>query len=66
MPTWEHQTHVLTSMVGRDKIRMDDLTGVLNQRGLEGWELVTLVPDADIKGSRDGHLLIFKRPVPGN
>jgi hypothetical protein len=51
--------------VGRDKLRVGDLEDVLRKYGTEGWELVTLNLDADIRGERDGHLLLFKRPVGG-
>jgi hypothetical protein len=63
--TFEYKTEVLTSMVGRDKLRMGDLDAVLSRHGDEGWELVSLTLDADLKGPRDGHLLIFKRQVGG-
>lgn len=64
MPTtWEYRTEMLTSMVGRDKIRMNDLSDCLKKHGDEGWELAGFAPDADVKGERDGHLLIFKRPA---
>ncbi len=61
MATFEYKTEVLTSMVGRDKLRIDDIEDTLKKYGAEGWELVSLTMDADIRGSRDGHLLIFKR-----
>jgi hypothetical protein len=48
-------------MVGRDKLRLDDLDDKLKKYGKDGWELVSLNLDADLKGSRDGHLLVFKR-----
>lgn len=48
--------------MGRDKLRMGDLEDALKKAGAEGWELATPTPDADLRGSRDGHLLIFKRP----
>ena len=50
-------------MVGRDKLRVGDLEDTLRKFGDEGWELVTLALDADIRGDRDGHLLVFKRAV---
>lgn len=62
MATFEYKTEVLTSMVGRDKLRVDDLDDTLALYGSEGWELVSLNLDANLKGSRDGHLLVFKRP----
>jgi hypothetical protein len=35
---------------------------MLRKVGDEGWELVHVDIDADIRGARDGHLLIFNRP----
>lgn len=61
MPEFEYKTEVLTSMVGRDKVRIDDLDDVLEQYGKEGWELASLALDANLQGSKDGHLLVFKR-----
>lgn len=61
MPQFEYRTEVLTSMVGRDKLRVSDLDTTLKKHGGEGWELVSLNLDADLKGVRDGHLLVFKR-----
>ena len=63
MPKFEYKTEVLTSMVGRDKLRVGDLEDVLRKYGGDGWELVNLSLDADLRGTRDGHLLIFKRAV---
>jgi hypothetical protein len=63
MNRFEYRTEVLTSMVGRDKLRVGDLEDTLRKFGDEGWELVTLALDADIRGDRDGHLLVFKRAV---
>ena len=62
MPKFEYKTEVLTSMVGRDKLRIDELDGMLRQFGDDGWELVSMSLDANLQGSRDGHLLVFKRP----
>jgi hypothetical protein len=63
MPSYEYKTEVLTSMVGREKLRVDDLDEMLRKHGAEGWELATLNLDADLQGQRDGHLLVFKRAV---
>lgn len=60
---WEYRTQVLSSTLGRDKIRLEDLNATLSAHGKEGWELAWFLPDADLKGQRDGRLLIFKRPV---
>lgn len=50
MATYEYKTEVLTAMMGRDKLRIDDLEDTLQKFGAD-----------DIRSSRDGHLLIFKR-----
>jgi hypothetical protein len=63
MIRFEYRTEILTSMVGRDKLRVGDLEDTLRKFGDEGWELVTLALDADVRGDRDGHLLVFKRAV---
>lgn len=60
---WEYRTETLTSMVGRDKVRMGDLEEMLARCGREGWELAAAGFDVDMRGKRDGHLLIFKRPL---
>ena len=62
MPKFEYKTEVLTSVVGRDKLRIDELDDLLREFGEGGWELVTMAVDANLQGSRDGHLLVFKRP----
>ena len=48
-------------MMGRDKMRINDLDQLLQRWGKEGWELVSLNLDANLKGSKDGHLVVFKR-----
>ena len=65
MPQFEYKTEVLSSMIGRDKLSLGDLDKTLRSHGSEGWELVSLTLDADLKGERDGHLLVFKRAVSG-
>jgi hypothetical protein len=59
---FEYKTEVLSSVVGRDKLRIDELDDLLRTFGDDGWELVTMELDANLQGSRDGHLLVFKRP----
>jgi Domain of unknown function (DUF4177) len=61
MIRFEYRTEVLTSMVGRDKLRVGDLEDELRKYGADGWELVSLTLDADLRGMRNGHLLVFKR-----
>ena len=62
MPRFEYKTEVLTSVIGRDKLRIDELDDLLRKHGDDGWELVSVALDANLQGSRDGHLLVFKRP----
>jgi hypothetical protein len=62
MPEFEYKTEVLTTLVGREKLRVDDLEDTLKDHGEDGWELVALALDADLQGIRNGHLLVFKRP----
>lgn len=60
--TWEYRTETLTSVMGRDKLRREDLDASLAQYGADGWELVQFFPmNVDMKGEKDGKLLIFKR-----
>ena len=61
MPEFEYKTEVLTSLVGREKLRLGALEDTLAKHGRDGWELVSLTLDADLQGSRDGPLLVFKR-----
>ena len=61
MPEYEYKTEVLTSLVGREKLRVDDLEDTLKDHGKDGWELVALELDDDLQGVRNGHLLVFKR-----
>ena len=62
MPKFEYKTEVLTSVIGRDKLRVDELDDLLRKHGDDGWELVSMSLDANLQGSRDGHLLVFKKP----
>ena len=62
-PKWEYKVEILTTMVGRDKVRLTDLQATMKAHGDAGWELCDIEIDANLKGSRDGHLMIFKRPA---
>jgi len=61
MEMYEYKTEVLTSVFGRDKMRLNELDETLSDSGRQGWELVSLTMNANIKGEKDGHLLVFKR-----
>jgi Domain of unknown function (DUF4177) len=62
VPEYDYKTEILTTMVGREKLRVGDLEDTLEKYGNDGWELVSLNLDADLRGARNGHLLVFKRP----
>lgn len=57
----EYKTEILTSVFGRDKMRLNEMDKCLADAGKQGWELVSLTMNANIKGEKDGHLLVFKR-----
>lgn len=65
MAKFEYKTDTLTSIVGEEKLRIDDLEDSLNEHGSDGWELVTLVPNVNIQRGKDGDLLIYKRTSAG-
>jgi hypothetical protein len=52
---FEYKTEILTSMVGREKVRLGDLDDTLRRHGAEGWELVSVNLDASLRGTRDGN-----------
>ena len=52
MAGYEYKTEILTSMVGREKLRLDELDDTLKKYGDEGWELVSLALDAEALDAR--------------
>lgn len=63
---WDYKTVVLTGgFMGRhkDELRRDQLEQQFDQLGGEGWELVWILMDQNLHGEKDGHVVIFKRPV---
>ncbi len=60
---FEYETKVISGGIffGREKIGEGELERELNDRGRDGWELAGTWFDANLKGQRDAHLLIFKR-----
>jgi Domain of unknown function (DUF4177) len=66
MDRYEYVTSVIThGLMGRkeDEIDRAELERELNRMGSEGWELVRVMTDMALHGERDGHLLLFKRPI---
>jgi hypothetical protein len=63
---WDYRTVVMGhGFMGwhKDEIDRKDLETQLDQLGREGWELVHVYFDQKLNKEKDGHLMIFKRPV---
>jgi hypothetical protein len=54
---------VVSHYWGRDKLDTSQLDKALNEHGRKGWELTQLKLDVNVKGQRDGALLVFRRPL---
>ncbi len=68
MTKWDYKTIVLTGgFMGRhsDELRRDDLDQPFNALGTEGYELAWILMDQNLHGEKDGHVVIFKRPLAG-
>ncbi len=66
MSAYEYTTTVIThGFLGRKRDEIDpaELTKALNEYGAAGWELEKVLVDQAIQGGKDGHLVIFKRPL---
>jgi hypothetical protein len=59
MQTWEYKAEYLRIMPGLNKADEQNAMRVLNERGMEGWELVAVSP----LGDTGSFLVTFKRPV---
>jgi Domain of unknown function (DUF4177) len=66
MSSFEYTTSVIThGFMGRKEEELDRkaLETALNEMGAQGWELVKVLTTMALHGEKDGHLLLFKRPV---
>ena len=66
MTPYEYATSVIThGFLGRkeDELDREELERELNRMGAEGWELAKVMTDMALHREKDGHLLLFKRPV---
>jgi hypothetical protein len=66
MSTYEYRTSVIThGFLGRKEEELDrqELERELNRMGADGWELVRVMTDTALHREKDGHLLLFKRPL---
>jgi Domain of unknown function (DUF4177) len=67
VPGWDYKTIVLTGgFMGRHKeeLKRADLEKQFDELGADGWELVWVLMDQALQGEKDGHVVIFKRPLP--
>jgi hypothetical protein len=67
MPKWDYTTVVLTGgFMGRHKeeLKRSDLEKQFDALGREGWELSWVLMNQALQGEKDGHVVIFKRPLP--
>jgi hypothetical protein len=63
---WDYKTVVLTGgFMGRhkDELRRDVLEQQFDALGREGYELVWILMNQSLHGEKDGHVVIFKRPI---
>lgn len=66
MPQWDYRTVVLTGgFMGRHKeeLKRPDLERQVDELGREGWELSWILMNQSLQGEKDGHVVIFKRPL---
>jgi hypothetical protein len=68
MRKWDYMTVVLTGgVMGRHKeeLKRSDLEKQFDALGQEGWEPSWILMNQALQGEKDGHVVIFKRPLPG-
>ena len=66
MASFEYTSTVLThGFLGRKDEELDrkELDKTLNEMGAQGWELVKILTDMNLHREKDGHVLLFKRPL---
>jgi hypothetical protein len=66
MAKWDYKTVVLTGgFMGRHKeeLRRSDLEKQFDALGAEGWELSWILMNQSLQGEKDGHVVVFKRPL---
>jgi hypothetical protein len=67
MTKWDYKTVVLTGgFMGRHKeeLKRQDLEKEFDALGQDGWELSWILMNQTLQGEKDGHVVIFKRPLP--
>jgi len=64
---WDYKTIVLTGgFMGRhrEELKRSDLEKEFDALGQEGWELTWILMNQPLQHEKDGHVVIFKRPLP--
>ena len=67
MPRWDYKTVVLTGgFMGRHKEELNRaaLEKQFDELGADGWELCWALMNQALQHEKDGHVVIFKRPLP--
>jgi hypothetical protein len=67
MTQWDYKTVVLTGgFMGRHKeeLKRADLEAQFDALGRDGFELSWILMNQSLQGEKDGHVVIFKRPLP--
>jgi Domain of unknown function (DUF4177) len=65
MAAYEYKTEVIEHASERHKgeLKRSELEARLNALGREGWDIRLVFLDQTLQGEKDGHLLIFRRPL---
>ena len=66
MERWDYKTVVLTGgFMGRHKeeLKRTDLEAQFDELGRDGWELCWILMNQALQGEKDGHVVVFKRPL---
>ena len=67
MTKWDYKTVVLTGgFMGRHKeeLNREALERQFDALGQDGWELCWILMGQALQKEKDGHVVIFKRPLP--
>jgi hypothetical protein len=66
MQQWDYTTRVLTGgFMGRhkDELNRPAFEQELDVLGREGWKLTHILLEQSLHGEKDGHVMIFRRPL---
>jgi hypothetical protein len=47
----------------KDELKREDLERQFDELGQQGYELAWILMDQSLQGEKDGHVVIFKRPL---